>query len=239
MRKHHAPGFTLIELLVVVTIIVVLIAILLPSLNKAIAAANLSVCLSNQRQINNAALTYTADRQGQHAAYSNWTSLIGKRGTSTAYDSNLYGLDDRPLNPYAGNAVDIARCPGDLGDTHPTFGNTITNCFEQYGNSYCPPWSQDFFRASLVFGVPGGTPAKRITDFRSAANKVVIGEMAWWLNRPWANPRTRWHDTGPVRSVPIAFADGHAGVIRVSPEHEAEGSTSGTLFAPNPGFIFW
>ncbi len=48
-RKH---GFTLIELLVVVAIIVVLIAILLPSLSKARIQAKDVLCASNMAQVN-------------------------------------------------------------------------------------------------------------------------------------------------------------------------------------------
>lgn len=62
MRKQHA--FTLVELLVVIGIIALLVAILLPALNKARAAAINVQCQSNLRQIAQAALMYVNDNQG-------------------------------------------------------------------------------------------------------------------------------------------------------------------------------
>jgi prepilin-type N-terminal cleavage/methylation domain-containing protein/prepilin-type processing-associated H-X9-DG protein len=54
-------GFTLIELLVVVAIIAVLIAILLPSLNKARESSRVAVCLNNLRQIGMGFTQYVND----------------------------------------------------------------------------------------------------------------------------------------------------------------------------------
>ena len=58
MRRR---GFTLIELLVVVAIIGLLIAILLPSLNKARDNAKSATCLSNLKALGQGANTYAAD----------------------------------------------------------------------------------------------------------------------------------------------------------------------------------
>jgi prepilin-type N-terminal cleavage/methylation domain-containing protein len=60
---HHRLGFTLIELLVVVTIIVILLALLAPAMDKAIYEAEMVVCQANLRGVATGASMYTADQK--------------------------------------------------------------------------------------------------------------------------------------------------------------------------------
>jgi len=77
MSERKRIAFTLVELLVVVAIIVTLIAILLPSLGRAIEVSNRAVCGARQRQVSAIALTYAASNRRQFM--------------STNYQQDLWG----------------------------------------------------------------------------------------------------------------------------------------------------
>ena len=57
----RSKGFTLIELLVVIAIIAILMAILMPALNRAREQGKRAACLSNLKQLQLAWITYASD----------------------------------------------------------------------------------------------------------------------------------------------------------------------------------
>jgi prepilin-type N-terminal cleavage/methylation domain-containing protein/prepilin-type processing-associated H-X9-DG protein len=106
MERRHA--FTLIELLVVIAIILALLAILMPSLNKALAVGESAVCASNQRQLHMATMAYTAD---------NFTLLPGARewvDNSIAWTDSWktpQAVKNGLLYPYVGRSDPAYLCP--------------------------------------------------------------------------------------------------------------------------------
>jgi prepilin-type N-terminal cleavage/methylation domain-containing protein len=77
MSKHSGPGFTLVELLVVIAIIALLMAVLLPALNRAREQGKRAVCLHDQKQLASAWLMYADDNGdrivcGDAEEYGNW-----------------------------------------------------------------------------------------------------------------------------------------------------------------------
>jgi prepilin-type N-terminal cleavage/methylation domain-containing protein len=97
MMHTGRRAFTLVELLVVIGIIAVLISILLPTLNRARAAASRTQCLSNQRQLMTAVAMYQNRFRGALPPF----IVGGNPGAShRLYDPQLIGANTK--NAYQG-----------------------------------------------------------------------------------------------------------------------------------------
>jgi len=190
MRNPSSRGFTLIEMLVVIAIIALLMAIISPAVNRALANSHRVACVSNLRSLGQATMIYAAENNqrlpfhsagaGPGSGYANppWFNLIA---------------------PYAGAVVrsNISLQPGT---------DKIFRCPAQQGNfavSYGP--------SSGAF--TGGNAWFRMDDVVAPSQKIWLLDVhtgfVYFFNPAlpselWAAPRHR-------EQVNVLYFDGHVG----------------------------
>jgi len=77
MNKRGGPGFTLVELLVVIAIIALLMAVLLPALNRAREQTRIIACLSNLKQWGIIAYLYADSNKNSYWSGSTVSGNVG------------------------------------------------------------------------------------------------------------------------------------------------------------------
>ncbi len=219
MNKQKA--FTLIELLVVIAIIAILMAILMPALNRAREQGKRAVCLGNLKQMGLAWYLY-ADENDEKivngaAGFSNvkmsWgdhtneLAWVGKcwhdnwgSGAQLPVDQQIDEIKKGALWPYTKNER-IYRCPTGLR------GEMLTYAIMFSMNAVCH---------TEVQGVPGAYIKKR-SEIRSPAPplRLVFIDEGWITPDAYAVYFTQetWFDAPCVRhsdGTGVTFADGHA-----------------------------
>jgi prepilin-type N-terminal cleavage/methylation domain-containing protein len=217
-------AFTLVELLVVVGIIAVLMGVLLPVLNRARAAANHAVCLSNIRQLGVGILMYCNENKGWFPTCAYWDD----GGAYKPYpDDWVWWQANRDLNSsaiakYVGHGEqlkNLLRCPSDSFEGRKTHIG-IRPGQGPYLYSYC-------INDATGENVSSGQLRTKLTWWRAPFKKILLTEILEKYNEApvwdYIAPLARRHGTAISRgnaflsrgqemgsNVSTFFIDGHA-----------------------------
>jgi prepilin-type N-terminal cleavage/methylation domain-containing protein len=210
-RPSSLRAFTLVELLVVIGIIALLIAILLPSLQKARDQANRTACLSNMRQIMTATIMYTNENKGW-LPHCNWLSVEQSGAPLFGTPGWLYKWGATPFPSDASNPIPVRES----GALYPYLkAHNVYLCPTEVGAPYDASAPSRKLASYLMNGATcsfgnAATPDWKITKFRP--DDIIIWEVdetqGFW-NDGSGFPRegiTKRHNKGGT----ISGIDGHS-----------------------------
>jgi len=209
MRGKHA--FTLIELLVVIAVIAILMAILMPALNRAREGGKRAACMSNLKQLALCWNMYADENDDKlvngATGYSNSNQAWGNHTNELAwidgfhpdsYEDQVDDIERGALYPYSKN-TDMYQCPTGRR------GQALTYSIMFSMNAVCHDW---------VKGVKGAHVKNRTEIKPNTSQRVVFIDEGYMTSDAYAAyyKQEVWFDNPPVRhgdGTVISFADGH------------------------------
>jgi prepilin-type N-terminal cleavage/methylation domain-containing protein/prepilin-type processing-associated H-X9-DG protein len=205
MRKSR--GFTLIELLVVIAVIALLLAILMPALNKARALSWRTVCANHLKTLMTANEVYASKYDGYYAPIMFYSTdnppLIYKWPVNMAFRACMQ-LDAyatlQDVTPF--NFPDVFLCPADkIGkDPKNAFVNTETEAALEYQServllSYGYNYT-DWVAGSGGWKIdrkPGNSAGHRTDAVNHPGEKLAFTDSTdWWVSWAGANYAQVW-----------------------------------------------
>ncbi|HXG09827.1 MAG TPA: type II secretion system protein [Gemmataceae bacterium] len=203
-------AFTLVELLVVIAIIGVLIALLLPAVQKVRGAADRTTCANNLRQIGLALTMYCNDNNGRFPESTHTTGLQFRRAW-------VY-----TLAPYLENVDKVRICPADpkrverLANQGTSYTLNEYICVPGPDQALYLPKMQATSQTITVFTISDATGTSVFSDHTHSRNWFASPRGVW--NRILADIEPSRFDGGgdPNHTAGVAnylYADGHVEVI--------------------------
>src|SRR5271154_4327111 len=167
--RTYSSGFTLIELLVVVSIILVLVAILIPAISKARAQGISAKCLANIRGLSRCAYAYSGDYDDKLLPTGGTINL----NTPQQQSASWYSFYILPYLPYQGVLTSNRAYP------------PIVMCPDQAGhNPICAPQfvvtgSQDYYIGYGLNSIGVTNTGPRLANIENPSSTVMFADTGY------------------------------------------------------------
>jgi len=187
MPRSPLRGFSLVELLVVITIIVLLVAILVPAMEGAVLHGRRAICATNLHQLHVAQFAYAVDNNAVLAP-SGWGTGPTANASLHVYERQIAELW---LGTYLGNQLSVLFCP-------------VTGLSrDQQSQTWLATWQTNFgwdnqvrlctYSSSTNVYLSDATRTRGGEDFRvirstDPSHMMLFADMARW----WATTPQRW-----------------------------------------------
>ena len=210
-------GFTLIELLVVIAIIALLMAILMPALNRAREQGKRATCLSNLKQLTLAWIMYADDNDdnlvngdtGEYGVHPDETPWVLKDWSA---GMTVEEKKDAILNGALWTYVEVLKlykCPTVNKIVHSGTQQEIMRTYSVSDSMNCKGWTGR---------MPGSVMIKKRMDIPNPSYRILFlddGGTAPSACGGWSCflKEEKWWDPPPVRhgdGTTFSFADGHS-----------------------------
>jgi prepilin-type N-terminal cleavage/methylation domain-containing protein/prepilin-type processing-associated H-X9-DG protein len=208
-------GFTLIELLVVIAIIAILLAILMPAMNRVKEQGRRSTCLNNLRQLTLAWIMYADDHDdmlvngdtgeyGIHPDQTPWVKADWRSGMTDLQKINA--IKEGALWPYVKD-LSLYKCPTVTKIVRGGSHENIMRTYSVADSMNCKDWPS--MNAEMIkkrIEIPN--PAYRIVflDDGGTITSALGGWTVYVTEEKWWDPPPIRHGDGTT----FSFADGHS-----------------------------
>ena len=219
MRKdvimRTRKGFTLIELLVVIAIIAILMAILMPAMNRVKEQGRRSTCLSNLKQLTLGWIMYADENDdmlvngdtgeyGIHADQTPWVRADWRGGMTDI--QKIDAIKDGAMWPYV-KSLNLYKCPTVTKIVRGGEHENIMRTYSVSDSMNCKDWpSMNANMLKKRLEIPNPAYRMVFVDDGGTITSALGGWTVYVTEEKWWDPPPVRHGDGTT----FSYADGHS-----------------------------
>ena len=201
--RSRKKGFTLVELLVVISIIALLLAIIIPSMNKARETAKRVICSNQEKEIARAISMYADAYNGWLPFYGGWDPTFDP--PYNCVDTGTIGCPRDESHPYAAFRANEQWCQnGDVTKPYPMkLGCLVAKGIITVPKMfYCPGNKEEQYQFESYYHPKPWGSLPQDFNVRASMNQWVRVSYTYFPVDPTARKETNGALKAPIHILP-------------------------------------